>query len=135
MLQVVKFHTDDPLRFENCVVMRNAFEFIEFGFPYYDALPEKLSVPQCMDLIQFIKACVNHLDDGGALSVNIRPKDSNVDQVIIVRKTFHDHFHIDFAFADVGPVMVPIQEVVIFSETLNKMLAIPLIEDTKEELL
>ncbi len=134
MLQIAKFHTDDPLRLENCVVMRRIFDLIEFGFPYIDVLPVKLSVSQCMDLINFIESALRFCDKGEALSFKVQPHDSTVEQIINIRRTFSKHFQIDCAFTDIDPVIVSITDIVTFSEYLNMLLAVQLIKASEEEI-
>lgn len=133
MVQIVNFHTNDPLHRENCIVFRNNFENIEFGFPYFDALPVKLTVPQVMDVIHFIKDAIKYLDEGETDHLKLYSV-GDVENCIIVRKCFgNTHFLIDFAFSDIDPIMVDINEVAVLGVKLEKMLDIKLLNSPKED--
>lgn len=128
MIQLVPFHVKEVLYHENCVVIRNNHENVEFGFPFFDVLPVKLSVRTCLDLINFIKDSINYLDEGQSFSLKLAHVESSVEDYIIVRKCFgEDRLLIDFAFCDISPTMVDIQEIKNFLVVLETMLDIKLL--------
>ncbi|WP_141432444.1 hypothetical protein [Bacillus sp. 03113] len=132
MIQVVPFHSDSVLHLENCIVMRKNFDHIEFGFPYFDAQPIKLTISDCSMLVLFILNCAKRIDEGEIESFCTRPVNEKVDWMIIIRKTFGDSLHIDFTFTDVAPMIIDLQEVINFGLILNKMLDIKMINSPEE---
>lgn len=133
MIKLVPFHLNNPLQHQNGIVIRHNFENIEFGFPYFDALPIKLSVSQCLELLKFIDVYLR-LQEGQACAFNITPGDREFEEMIIVRKTLGDGLHIHIAFSDTNPVLVEMSEVLNFAQNLKEILDIKLIESPKEEL-
>lgn len=133
MIKLVPFHLDNPLQHQNGIVIRHNFETIEFGFPYFDALPIKLSVSQCLELLKFINLCLG-LKTGKVYAFEITPSDREFEEIIVVRKTLGAGLHIHIAFSDINPVLVEMSEVLNFARNLKEILDIKLIESPKEEL-
>lgn len=128
------FRKNDPLHHENCITLRKNFNDVEFGFPYFDALPVKLSVNQSLDLVEFIENCLNLLEEGAIATFNLAPIDGKANECIIVRRTFGSSLHVDIAFTDdYLPVMVPIEEVLDFKNHLKDFLNIKSIDGPIKE--
>ncbi|MED0665746.1 hypothetical protein P4T04_05360 [Bacillus badius] len=127
MIQIARFYTENtfPFHRENCVVLRkslinHSLESIEFGFPYYDALPVELKVPQCMDLIYFLDRCFGLKEEESAIWT--LKSHGNIEQIIAVRRMSENYFLIDIAFTDFGPIQINLNEAFQFKQVLKSML-------------